>query len=74
MPDQGIECRWCGKTHKAEHCYQVREIEYFEDGRTPRRVVFENGQGQESNLPDASTIKNAIQEGISQALRKDIQI
>lgn len=34
-----IACRWCGEKH-GPRCLYVKEIEFQQDGVTPRRVVF----------------------------------
>lgn len=35
-----LTCRWCGRVEHAGKCYLVKAIEYFEDGRTVKRVEF----------------------------------
>jgi hypothetical protein len=38
-------CPRCGANHRLEQCPEVKAIEYYEDGRTIRRVEFFDGTG-----------------------------
>lgn len=37
--DKIPECRWCGHAH-GDLCPQVKALEFYEDGTTPKRVEF----------------------------------
>jgi hypothetical protein len=42
MTTKITNCQFCGQDHGVQ-CPSVKEIEYFEDGKTVKRVVFRSG-------------------------------